>query len=67
LQAALSGLGIAILPSFMAESVAGLVPVLKKEIEIIRSFWMIMPNEYRKIDRMNLVWDHIKKHGGNNP
>jgi DNA-binding transcriptional LysR family regulator len=67
LQAALSGLGIAILPSFMAEPVAGLVPVLKEEIEIIRSFWMIMPNEYRKIDRMNLVWDHIKKHGGNNP
>jgi DNA-binding transcriptional LysR family regulator len=67
LQAALSGLGIAILPSFMAESVAGLVPVLKEEIEIIRSFWMIMPNEYRKIDRMNLVWDHIKKYGGNNP
>ena len=66
LQAALSGLGIAILPSFMAEPVAGLVPVLKEEIEIIRSFWMIMPNEYRKIDRMNLVWDHIKKHGGNN-
>ena len=63
LQAALSGLGIAILPSFMAEPVAGLVPVLKEEIEIIRSFWMIMPNEYRKIDRMNLVWDHIKKHG----
>jgi DNA-binding transcriptional LysR family regulator len=67
LQAALSGLGIAILPSFMAEPVAGLVPVLKEEIEIIRSFWMIMPNEYRKIDRMNLVWDHIKKHGGNKP
>ena len=51
LQAALSGLGIAILPSFMAEPEAGLVPVLKEEIEIIRSFWMIMPNEYRKIDR----------------
>ena len=66
LQAALSGLGIAILPSFMAEPVSGLAPVLKEEIEIIRSFWMIMPNEYRKIDRMNLVWDHIKKHGGNN-
>jgi len=67
LQAALSGLGIAILPSFMAEPVTGLVPVLKDGIEIIRSFWMIMPNEYRKIDRMNLVWDHIKKHGGSNP
>jgi DNA-binding transcriptional LysR family regulator len=67
LQATLSGLGIAILPSFMAEPVAGLVPVLKEEVEIIRSFWMIMPNEYRKIDRMNLVWDHIKKHGGSTP
>jgi DNA-binding transcriptional LysR family regulator len=65
LQAALSGLGIATLPSFMAEHVKDLIPVLADEIEIIRSFWMIMPNEYKKIDRMNLVWDHIKKHAGN--
>ncbi len=63
LQAAQSGLGIAILPNFMAEPVEGLIPVLANEIEIIRSFWMIMPNEYKKIDRMNLVWDHIKKYG----
>jgi len=65
LQATLSGLGIAILPNFMAEPAQGLIPVLADEIEIIRSFWMIMPNEYKKIDRMNLVWDHLKKYGGN--
>ena len=64
LQATLSGLGMAILPDFMADHVKGLIPVMPEEIEIIRSFWMIMPNEYKKIDRMNLVWDHIKKYGG---
>ena len=63
LQAARSGLGVAILPSFMVAPDSGLQLVLPKEIEVIRSFWMIMPNEYKKIERMNLVWDCIKREG----
>ena len=63
LQAAKSGLGVAVLPSFMVSNDVNLKPILTDEIQIIRSFWMIMPNEYKKIDRMNLVWDHIKKYG----
>ena len=61
LQAARSGLGVAILPSFMVAPDSSLQLVLPKEIEVIRSFWMIMPNEYKKIERMNLVWDCIKR------
>ena len=61
MQAARYGLGIAILPSFMANEVTGLQEILPKEISIIRSFWMIMPNEYKKIERMNVVWDTLKK------
>jgi len=61
LQAARSGLGVAILPSFMANEVNDLQEILSKEISIIRSFWMIMPNEYKKIERMNVVWDTLKK------
>lgn len=61
LQAARAGLGVAILPSFMVQDQDGLQEILPKEIRIIRSFWMMMPNEYKKIDRMNLVWDCLKK------
>ena len=64
LQAARSGLGVAVLPSFMANQDSGLTEILPHEIEIIRSFWMIMPNEFKKIERMNLVWDCLKKEAG---
>lgn len=61
LQAARSGLGVVVLPSFMINSESNLKEILPDEIEIIRSFWMIMPNEYKKIERMNIVWDCLKK------
>jgi DNA-binding transcriptional LysR family regulator len=61
LQAARAGLGVAVLPSFMVQDHDDLQEILPKEIRIIRSFWMMMPNEYKKIDRMNLVWDCLKK------
>jgi DNA-binding transcriptional LysR family regulator len=64
LQAARSGLGVAVLPSFMVSQDSGLTEILPYEIEIIRSFWMIMPNEFKKIERMNLVWDCLKKEAG---
>ncbi|ABP34774.1 transcriptional regulator, LysR family [Polynucleobacter asymbioticus QLW-P1DMWA-1] len=61
LQAARVGLGVAVLPSFMVQAQDGLQEILPKDIRIIRSFWMMMPNEYKKVDRMNLVWDCLKK------
>jgi DNA-binding transcriptional LysR family regulator len=64
LEAARSGLGVAVLPSFMVNDDSNLKPILPHEIQIIRSFWMIMPNEYKKIERMNLVWDSLKKEAG---
>jgi DNA-binding transcriptional LysR family regulator len=64
LQATQAGLGVAVLPSFMVNKDANLEQVLPDEIQIIRSFWMIMPNEYKKIERMNLVWDYLKKEAG---
>jgi len=64
LQAARSGLGVAILPSFMVNNDPKLRAILPHEIAIIRSFWMIMPNEFKKIERMNLVWDWLKKEAG---
>jgi DNA-binding transcriptional LysR family regulator len=64
LQAARSGLGVAVLPSFMVNNDSNLTEILPHEVEIIRSFWMIMPNEFKKIERMNLVWDCLKKEAG---
>ena len=61
LQAARSGIGVAILPSFMVSGECNLQEILSNEIEVIRSFWMSMPNEFKKIERMNLVWDCLKK------
>lgn len=61
LQAAQAGAGIAILPAFMAQQQAGLVPVLADSVQIIRTFWMLMPTDLKDVARMRMTWDFIRQ------
>lgn len=59
-QAALAGLGIAILPAFMAAQKTELQVILPKQVRIMRTFWMLMPTEQQDIARMRMTWNFIK-------
>ncbi|MFA9203707.1 MAG: LysR family transcriptional regulator [Flavobacteriales bacterium] len=59
-QAALAGLGIAILPAFMASQNPELQVILPQQVRIMRTFWMLMPTEQQDVPRTRLTWDFIK-------
>lgn len=61
LQAAQAGAGIGILPAFMAQQQAGLVPVLAESVQIVRTFWMLMPTDLKDVARMRSTWDFIRQ------
>jgi DNA-binding transcriptional LysR family regulator len=65
-MATLEGLGLAILPCFLARHSADLVPILENDIDIVRSFWLIAHPERKKLARVNKVWGYLKEIAANN-
>lgn len=57
-EAARSGLGIAVLPCYMAESDPDLVALLPDE-SIERSYWISTRRELHKSVRLRVVWDYV--------
>jgi len=57
-QAARSGLGIAVLPCYMAASDPDLVALLPDE-SIERSYWISTRRELHKSVRLRVVWDYV--------
>jgi DNA-binding transcriptional LysR family regulator len=57
-QAARSGLGIAVLPCYMASSDPALVPLLPDET-IRRSYWISTRRELHKSVRLRVLWDYV--------
>ncbi len=53
--------GLAILPCFLAQHNPDLVPVIRNKINIIRSFWLAIHPERKKLARMKKVWDFLKE------
>ncbi|MNL33020.1 DNA-binding transcriptional activator GcvA [compost metagenome] len=60
-HAALQGQSLAILPCFIAAQDPRLKPVLEKEVEITRSFWMYCHEDLRKLKRVTVLWEFIRK------
>lgn len=54
-----AGAGICVLPTFMAASEPGLVPVLAEKVLLTRSFWLIIHSDMRKLARIKTVSDFI--------
>ncbi|WP_026437395.1 LysR family transcriptional regulator [Acidovorax sp. JHL-9] len=61
MQAARSGLGIAMLPCFLASSEKDLLPILPDEVDITRSFWLVAPAERRELARIKALWDYLRQ------
>ena len=52
---------LGILPCFMGSTSPELIPVLPEEASIIRSFWLITPNEKREVSRVMVLWDYLRE------
>ncbi|MDU9031583.1 LysR family transcriptional regulator [Pseudomonas corrugata] len=57
-QAARSGLGIAVLPCYMASNDPALVPLLPDET-LRRSYWISTRRELHKSVRLRVLWDYV--------
>lgn len=58
-NATLAGFGIAVLPHFMAAGHPGLQPILRDEVSISRSFWLLMHADSKDLARIRAVADYI--------
>lgn len=54
------GLGVAILPCFLADSSSHLVRILAEDIDILRSFWVAAPSDRMRLARVNQLWHYLK-------
>jgi DNA-binding transcriptional LysR family regulator len=56
-----SGLGIGILPCFLAEQESSLIKLLPNDINIVRSFWLVTHPESKRLSHVSSVWEYLKK------
>lgn len=59
-EAVAAGAGIAILPAFSADVDPRLQVVLPDEVSFSRTFWMLMPIEFKDVARIRVTWDYLK-------
>lgn len=55
-----SGLGVGILPCFLAETDENLIKLFPQEITIERSFWLVTHPELKRLQRVSTVWEYLK-------
>ncbi len=55
-----SGLGIGILPCFLAEQDTSLVKLCINEIKLVRSFYLVTHPESKRLSQVNTVWQYLK-------
>ena len=57
----LDGAGVGVLPDFMATGDSGLVKILEKDVEIVRSFWLVTHHDMAKLARIAAVSDLLRR------
>ncbi len=60
-EAVAMGAGIAILPAFSADADPRLQLLLPDAVSFTRTFWMLMPIEFKDLARMRTTWDYLKE------
>lgn len=58
--AARQGHGLAVLPCFLANFAPEMVPVLPGTADVIRSFWLVAPEERHQVARIRALWDYLR-------
>ncbi|MDQ1012136.1 DNA-binding transcriptional LysR family regulator [Streptomyces sp. V4I23] len=61
LEAVAAGIGVGLLPCFLAEQDPRVEPVLQHELEVARTFWMIVPSAQVNVERVRIVCDHVAR------
>lgn len=56
-----SGLGIGVLPCFLADTDKSLVKLHANKISIVRSFWLVTHPESKRLSHVSTVWEYLKK------
>ncbi len=56
-----SGLGIGILPCFLAEQDASLVKLCSDDVKLVRSFYLVTHPESKRLSQVNTVWQYLKE------
>jgi Transcriptional regulator len=59
MHATIAGAGICVLPDFMAAGDPRLVPVLRRDVELVRSFWLIVHADLRDVARVRATVDFL--------
>jgi DNA-binding transcriptional LysR family regulator len=54
------GLGIAILPCFLAHRKSDLVEVLPEALDVVRQFWIAAPRERMELLRVKTLWHYLQ-------
>ncbi len=55
-----SGLGIGILPCFLAEQDTSLIKLCAEKINVVRSFYLVTHPESKRLSHVNTVWNYLK-------
>lgn len=55
-----SGLGIGVLPCFLAEQDASLVKLCDHDIKLVRSFYLVTHPESKRLSQVETVWQYLK-------
>ncbi|QGP78633.1 LysR family transcriptional regulator [Sphingobium sp. CAP-1] len=55
------GAGIGVLPDFIGRHDPGLMPLMANRVEIIRSFWLVMHGDLRRLGRIGAVADWVQE------
>jgi len=61
MQAVRTGLGVAMLPCFLATPEKDLLPILSDEVDITRNFWLVTSAERRELARVKALWDYLRQ------
>lgn len=56
-----SGLGVGILPCFLAEQDQDLIKLLPEKVAITRSLWLTTHPELKRLTRVATVWEYLKQ------
>ncbi|PCI63254.1 MAG: LysR family transcriptional regulator [Gammaproteobacteria bacterium] len=55
-----SGLGIGVLPCFLADNDNSLIKLFANEIDVVRSFYLVTHPESKRLSHVATVWEYLK-------
>lgn len=61
IEAAAAGVGVTLVPCFLAHHDNRLEPVLHQDIRVQRSLWMTIPNRLLNTERVSVVGEHLQQ------